>query len=112
MESKDAIVLRRANDYQFIERLSHLEEKVNLSQESQYRLENELDTLRHNIESTILKLNNILEIQQSYKPVVDSFSKVISAGVVIRWMIIFIIGTLAAIGTASTALEVIQKWIR
>ena len=112
MDGKDSIILRRNNDYQFVERLAQVEEKLRIYQESYSKIQKELDEVQDNIDTTLQKLNSLIEMQQNYKPLLDSFSKVVSAGIVFRWMIIFAIGTLAAIGTMSTAVEVIQKWIR
>jgi len=112
MDNKDYPILRRNADFQFVERLTQLEEKLKLYHEVQQELQKDLDRIDQSIQSSLVKINTVIDIQQTYKPTIDSFSRVMSAGIVLRWTVIFVIGTLAAIGTMSTAIEVVQKWMK
>lgn len=46
------------------------------------------------------------------KESMDALDKIVGAGMVLRWTIIFVVSTLAAIATAATAWEALQKWLR
>lgn len=102
---------RRTTDYVFVERLAQLEEKVRHLQESFEHLQSDIESTKQITHSSHEDIEEILETQKQIKPSIDCIQRLVSAGMVLRWVIIFVIGTLAAIGTTATALDVVRKWI-
>lgn len=46
------------------------------------------------------------------KESMDALDKIVGAGMVLHWTIIFVVSTLAAIATAATGWEALQKWLK
>lgn len=110
-ESSDWI-LRRTTDYQFVEHVARLEGRVETLEQVDEKLREELDELREMIRETTETSHRILNSQEVYTPTLDSINRLIDAGLVLRWIVLFTIGTLAAVGTLATAWDTIRSWIK
>lgn len=103
-------MLRRTTDYQFVERIAHLEERQISTEEIDKRIQEELHEHRAVLKDITEQLHGISKIQQEHLPTLESINRILSAGLVLRWILLFTVGTLAAIGTAATAWDVLRKW--
>ena len=110
-ESPDWI-LRRTTDYQFVEHVARLESRVEMLEQVDEKLRTELDELREMIRETAETSRRILDSQDVYTPTLDSINRLIDAGLILRWIVLFSIGALAAIGTVATAWDAIRSWIK
>lgn len=110
-------MLRRDMDRIQSERLAHLETKLEeLEDWVQRELKDmeELHKLEWNEQRQVLNLmtrnvQKILDRQQEQEPAMKSLEKVIQSGMVMRWIVLFVITTLAAIGTGATAWDAIKR---
>lgn len=105
----EVVLLRRELDRQYTERLAHLEEQLNIM-ESQFN--DDLADMKTNLHRLTLDLHDLVMRQTDHEPIMQSLERIVGAGIVLRWTVIFIIGALAAIGTAATAWESLQRWLR
>lgn len=103
-------ILRRTTDYQFVERIAHLEERQISTEEVDKCIQEELREHRAVLKNITDQLHLISQTQQEHLPTLESISKILTAGMVLRWVVLFIVGTLAAIGTAATTWDVLRKW--
>lgn len=110
-ESSDWI-LRHTTDYQFVAHVARLEERVETLEQVDEKLREELDELRAMIRETTETSHRILNSQEVYTPTLNSINRLIDAGLVLRWIVLFTIGTLAAVGTLATAWDTIRSWIK
>lgn len=105
-------ILRRTTDYQFVERIAHLEAQQINNEEIEKRIQEELKQHRETLADISQKLNVISAMQAAHEPMMHSLDHLVGAGMVFRWVVIFIVGAMAAIGTATTAWESVHKWFR
>lgn len=111
-ELSNAPVLKRPMDYQFIDRLAHLEGRIESLDQLEVRISKELEELRHLVLESTKQTQKIMENQEIYQPTLKSIDRIIDAGLVLRWIVLFTIGTLAAVGTVVTAWDTIRSWIK
>lgn len=105
-------ILRRTTDYQFVEHVTRLEGRVKALEQADEKLRVELDELHTMIRETEEMSRRILDSQDVYTPTLNSINRLIDAGLVLRWIVLFTIGALAAVGTVATAWETIRSWIK
>jgi len=105
-------ILRRTTDYQFVEHVTRLEGRVKALEQADEKLRVELDELHTMIRETAEMSRRILDSQDVYTPTLNSINRLIDAGLVLRWIVLFTIGALAAVGTVATAWETIRSWIK
>lgn len=94
--------LRREMDRNFSDRLLHLEQST----------EELAQKVRTELESIHITLRQLVDCQEDHEPVMKYLDHLVGAGLIMRWMVIFVVGTLAAIGTAATAIEAIRGWLK
>ncbi|MCO5763750.1 MAG: hypothetical protein NHG36_19990 [Chromatiaceae bacterium] len=109
-------MMRREIDRIHTDRLVHLETKLETLEEWVRR---ELQTMEDvherewNEQRQVLNLmtrnvQKILDRQAEHEPAMEALEKVIQSGMVMRWIVLFVITTLAAIGTGATAWDAIK----
>lgn len=91
-------LLRREMDHQRQERLAELERRIDAMADGLALLSRQMET--------------IINSQTQYAPTMDTLQTVMRGGVMIKWIIVLAVGTLAAISTGATAWEALQKWLR
>lgn len=104
--------LKRSTDYQFVERLVHLEGRIESLDQFEKRIGEELEELRYIVLESTKKTQQIMENQEIYQPTLKSIDRIIDAGLILRWIVLFTIGTLAAVGTFATAWDTIRSWVK
>ena len=98
-ESTDELViLRRDMDRQRQERIDHLEKQI--------------QEMKSMITDMSYQMTTIIDRQSQYDPTMMTLKTVMTGGIVLKWVLIIIVGTLGTVATANTAWEVIQKWSR
>jgi len=112
VELSNAQLLKQSTDYQFVERLAHLEGRIESLDLLEVRISKELEDLRHLVLESTKQTQQIMENQEIYQPTLKSIDRIIDAGLVLRWIVLFTIGTLAAVGTVATAWDTIRSWIK
>lgn len=120
MTESDELPLCRDIDKYCLERLRHLETKMEELEEQVERelheFERQLQTHwqedRQIMNSMTHNVQRILDRQQSNQPAMESLNTIIHAGLLLRWAMIAVVGTLAAIGTAATAWDAIKDWLK
>lgn len=109
-------LLRREMDRIQSERLAHLETKLD-DLEEWVRIElKDMETMHEkewNEQRQVLNLmtrnvQRILDRQAQHEPAMNAMEKVIHSGMVMRWIILFVVTSMAAIGTGATAWDVIR----
>lgn len=108
-EADDLRLLRRDLDRQYHERLAHLETRL---EHIERRVDEELIEARQVMEYMTRQMQKLLDKQRDYEPAMAAMVKVIHSGMVMRWVVLFVVTTLAAIGTGATAWEAMQKVIK
>lgn len=93
--------LRREMDRTYSDRLMKLEQHT---EELEQKVRDELQSIN-------MTLQHLVSCQKYQEPTIKSLTYLLSAGLVMRWAVILVVGTLAAIGTAATALEAVRSWI-
>lgn len=91
-------LLRREMDHQRQERLAELERRIDAMADGLALLSRQMET--------------IINSQTQYATTMDTLQTVMRGGVMIKWIIVLAVGTLAAISTGATAWEALQKWLR
>lgn len=111
---------RRELDHVFMARLASLEARMD---NLQARVEEELREMdarddgrweeqRRVINNVTHNVQRLLDRQQAQQPALESITTLLHASIALRWIIITVVGTLAAIGTAATAIEALQRWTK
>lgn len=100
INDREPVSLRREMDRQLLDRLLHVESKLE-ARDSETGVE--MTEIR-------LQLQHIVDWQKSAEPALKSIQTVMSAGVAMRWIVLFVVGELAAVGTLATAVEAIKRW--
>lgn len=94
--------LRREMDRTYSERLLRLEQNTE-----------ELERLvRKELTDIHVSLKQIIDCQNEHEPAMKSMEHVMGAGLIMRWIVIVIVGGLAAIGTTATAIEAVRSWLK
>ena len=93
--------LRREMDRQLMDRLRHVET----------RLEAHENVVGGEMTEIRLQLQRIVDWQQSADPALKSIQSVMSAGIALRWIVLFVVSVLAAVSTLATAVEAIRRWM-
>jgi len=91
-------LLRREIDHQRQERVAELEKRI--------------DDMAAMLATLSRQMDTIISSQTQYAPTMDTLQTVMRGGVIIKWIIVLAVGTLAAISTGATAWEALQKWLR
>lgn len=91
----ELVLLRREMDRQRQDRIDHLEHRLD-----------EITTMMTAISQ---QMTTVLERQTQYGPTMDALQTVMKGGVMIKWIIMIMVGTLAAISTGATAWDAVQK---
>lgn len=94
----ELVLMRREMDRQRQERVDHLEHR--------------LDEITAMMAEMSRQMTTIIDRQAQYAPTMDTLQTVMKGGVMIKWIIVLAVGTLAAISTGATAWEALQKWLR
>lgn len=105
-------ILRRTTDYQFVEHVARLESRVENLEQVDEKVRAELDELHKMIQENSVTSQKILDSQEVYTPTLNSINRLIDAGLVLRWIVLFTIGVLAAVGTVATAWDTLRSWIK
>lgn len=111
---------RREMDRIQSERLQHLETKLDDLEEWVRKELKEIDETNErewNEQRQVLNLmtrnvQRILDRQSQHEPAMDAMEKVIHSGMVMRWIILFVVTALAAIGTGATAWDAIKGLLK
>lgn len=98
----DLRYLRREMDRTYADRLLRLETHT---EELERKVRKELEDMHGT-------LRQIVDYQSLHEPALKSLDNIMGAGMVMRWVVIVIIGSMAAIGTAATALEAVRAWLK
>lgn len=111
-EDSEDWILRRTTDYQFVEHVVRLETRIEQLETADQRLSVEMEELKTLVLKTMQSVDKTVEMQANYQPTLHSIDRVLGAGLVLRWIVLFVIGTLAAVGTVATAWDTVRGWIR
>lgn len=111
-EETDDWILRRTTDYQFVEHVVRLETRINQLETAEHQLFVEMDELKTLVLKTMQSVDKTAEMQASYQSTLHSIDRVLGAGLVLRWVVLFMVGTLAAVGTVATAWDTVRGWLR
>ena len=111
---------RREMDRIQSERLQHLETKLDDLEEWVRKELKEIDETNErewNEQRQVLNMmtrnvQRILDRQSQHEPAMDAMEKVIHSGMVMRWIILFVVTALAAIGTGATAWDAIKGLLK
>jgi len=106
-ESPDWI-LRRTIDYQFVNHIAHLETRVVELETVDQRMNDEMKELQ----GLVREMAGSIQKMADHQPTLQSIERILSAGMVLRWIVLFTVGTLAAVGTVATAWDTIRGWVR
>ncbi|MCU0806424.1 MAG: hypothetical protein MUC53_00275 [Candidatus Contendobacter sp.] len=98
----EARFLRREMDRTYADRLLHLEQNT---EDLERKVRTELASIH-------ITLQRLVDCQAEQGPVIKSLNHLVGAGLIMRWVVIAVIGTLAAIGTAATAMEAMRAWLK
>lgn len=104
-DSVEMLMLRREVDRHQLERIARIEQQISA-------LEHNLSGMHDAMQSLKVDLHTITARQLAHEPTMESLERIVSAGVVLRWAVIFVVGSLAAIGTAATAIEIMKSWLK
>lgn len=78
-------------------------------------LETRLDTLEHEMSSQlhalVLELRQLATFNQDQRPALETLNTLVRSGLAVRWLVVGVVGLLAAMATAATAWEAIRKWL-
>lgn len=103
-------ILRRTTDYQFVERIAHIEERQINNEEIEKRIQEELGQHRETLSDISHQLKDISAMQAAHEPTLQSIEIILKGGLVIKWIIMFTVGALGTLAAAATAWDVVQKW--
>ena len=109
MGDEETALLRRELDRQHFERLAELEAQLD-ALEMQVR--NDIAIMKMDMHSMKLDIKAMLSCQSEHQPTMQSLERIVGAGMVLRWIVIFTVGALAAIGTTATAWETVSRWFK
>lgn len=91
-------LLRREIDHQRLERVEKLEKRID-------EMADMISTMAHQMDS-------LVDRQTQYAPTMDTLQTVMRGGILFKWLIVGVVGTLAAISTGATAWDAVQKALR
>lgn len=101
MTAENLDSLRRVMDKDLLERLARIEGKQNDSDDCAAEERTEIK----------LALQKILAWQDQYEPTLLEMSRILSAGAAIKLIVLIVVGTLGAIATAATAVDIVKRWL-
>ena len=112
--------MRREMDRIYTGRLAHLETQLETLEEwvrKELKEMEETNELEWHEQRQVLNLmtrnvQRILDKQAMHEPAMEALEKVIHSGMVMRWVILFVVTTLAAIGTGATAWDAIKGFLK
>jgi hypothetical protein len=108
-EIDEATLLRRELDRNHAERIAQLEKELD---DLESRVIKEIAGMKLDMHTIKLDMKAMLSGISAHEPTMQSLEHIVGAGMVLRWIVIFIVGTLGAIGTAALAWESVNKWFR
>lgn len=91
-------LLRREIDHQRLERVE--------------KLENRIDEMAEMITTMARQIDSFIDKQKQYELTMNKLQTVMQGGVLFKWMIAVVVGTLMVISTGATAWDTIQKVLR
>jgi TolA-binding protein len=94
----ELVLMRREMDRQRQERIDHLEHRF--------------DEMTAMITEMSRQMTTIIERQTQYGPTMDTLQTVMRGGVMLKWIIVLAVGTLAAISTGATAWDAMQRFFK
>ncbi len=97
-QESELTLLRREIDHQRLERVEKLERRIDEMAEM-------ITTMAH-------QMNSLIDKQKQYEPTMNKLQTVMQGGVLFKWMIAVVVGTLMVISTGATAWDTIQKALR
>lgn len=111
-------VPRRELDHFFLARLDRLTERIEdldtrvqaELQDLDQRISQRTDETRQVLHVMTANIQRIFDRQHAQEPALDTLRLVVSAGLAMKWIIVTVIGVLAAVGTAATAWDALSKW--
>jgi len=105
----EVTLLRRELDRQYAARLAHVEAQLTALEK---QVNEDLAAVMTALQSLTLDLRTLVARQTDHEPTMQALERIVGAGMVLRWIVIFVVGALAAIGTTATAWDSLQKWLR
>lgn len=97
-QESELTLLRREIDHQRLERVEKLERRI--------------DEMAEMISTMARQMDSLVDRQTQYAPTMDTLQTVMQGGVLFKWMIAVVVGTLMVISTGATAWDTIQKALR
>jgi hypothetical protein len=99
--ASETALLRREMDRDTRERLRVMESRMD-------KLEHDMTQQLH---ALVLELRQLATFNQDQKPALETLNALVRSGMAIRWLIVGVVGLLAAMATAATAWEALRKWL-
>jgi hypothetical protein len=114
----ETALLRRELDRQFGIRLQRTEEQIDKLDEQvaaaildfERRMMVEFNSNRIHVGDLSHNVQQMMDRQNRSAPALDKVVKMVQSWMVMRWLIMGIVGIVAALATVATAWEVIRKW--
>ncbi|HOW75604.1 MAG TPA: hypothetical protein PK959_06690 [Candidatus Competibacteraceae bacterium] len=106
---EEIVLLRRELDRQYIQRLQRLEDRLELVETQNGQ---QFNGLEQQINQVSQQLRDLSEQQSEQAPLLVALNRIVQSGLVLRWMLVGVMGLLAALATLATVWEGFQKWIR
>ena len=101
MSVGETVLLRREMDRDTRERLRALEQR-------QDAIEHKMD---QRLSEIAFELRHIADRQNEQGPTLAALSKVVNSGLALRWLMVSVVGLIAALATILTAYETLKKWM-
>lgn len=76
------------------------------------KLERRIDEMAEMISVMSRQIDSLVSKQEQYEPTMKKLQTVMQGGVLFKWMIAVVVGTLMVISTGATAWDTIQKALR
>lgn len=116
----ETALLRRELDRQFGVRLQRAEERIDRLEEQiaaaildfERRMMAELNSNRVHIGDLSHNVQQMVDRQNQQAPAMAVVVQMVQSGMVVRWLIMGLVGILAALATVATAWEAIHKWFK
>lgn len=71
----------------------------------------DMSLIRETVNLLSEAMGKVSAAQDRHEDSMNALDKVMGAGLVLRWIVIFVVGSIAAVGTVATSWEAIQKWL-
>lgn len=113
-------LLRREMDKIQSDRIAHLEIKLEELEDwvrielkdMEVMHEREWSEQRQVLNLMTRNVQRILDRQVQHEPAMEALEKVIQSGMLMRWIVLFVVTALAAIGTGATAWDAIKGLLK